>query len=108
MQSSGTARKSRVAVLGSPSLKILMVSVNVRQYSEKNKRKSELRGCRGGRPGFPVSSSPYGLCGRKATLKLNLGEEEEKWCTVQVSQVAGHYRKRGAVALAGQGRESPR
>ena len=23
---------------------------------------------RGGRPGFPVSDSPYGLCGRKATL----------------------------------------
>ena len=24
---------------------------------------------RGGRPGLPVSNSPYGLCGRKATLK---------------------------------------
>ena len=24
----------------------------------------------GGRPGLPVSNSPYGLCGRKATLNL--------------------------------------
>ena len=24
---------------------------------------------RGGRPGLPVPNSPYGLCGRKATLK---------------------------------------
>ena len=34
---------------------------------------SELRSCesRGGRPGFPVPDSPYGLCGRKATLNLN-------------------------------------
>ena len=26
---------------------------------------------RGGRPGLPVPDSPYGLCGRKATLNLN-------------------------------------
>ena len=26
----------------------------------------------GGRPGFPVPNGPYGLCGRKATLNLNL------------------------------------
>ena len=26
---------------------------------------------RGGRPGFPVPNSPYGLCGRKATLNSN-------------------------------------
>ena len=79
-------------------------------FGEKQKkiRAQELCASRGGRPGLPVSSSPYGTYGRKATLKLNLGEEEEKWCTVQVSQVAGHSRKRGAVALAGQGRESPR
>ena len=25
-------------------------------------------GCRGGRPGLPVPNSPYGLCGRNATL----------------------------------------
>ena len=31
---------------------------------------SELGCCvsRGGRPGLPVPNSPYGLCGRKATL----------------------------------------
>ena len=28
----------------------------------------ELCESRGGRPGLPVSNSPYGLCGRKATL----------------------------------------
>ena len=27
---------------------------------------------RDGRPGPPGSNSPYGLCGRKATLNLNL------------------------------------
>ena len=25
-----------------------------------------------GRPGLPVPNGPYGLCGRKATLDLNL------------------------------------
>ena len=29
----------------------------------------ELSESRGGRPGFPVPNSPYGLCGREATLK---------------------------------------
>ena len=28
--------------------------------------------CRGGRPRLPVPNSPYGLCGREATLNLNL------------------------------------
>ena len=34
-----------------------------------------LRNCvksRGGRPGSPVPNSPYGLCGRKAALNLNI------------------------------------
>ena len=30
----------------------------------------ELCESRGGRPGLPVPNSPYGLCGRKATLNL--------------------------------------
>ena len=34
-------------------------------------RAQELCESRGGRPGFPVPDSPYGLCGRKATLNLN-------------------------------------
>ena len=29
---------------------------------------------RGGRPGLPVPNSPYGLCGRTATLNLNLNQ----------------------------------
>ena len=33
---------------------------------------------RGGRPGLPVPSSPYGLCGRKATLNLN--SRDQKLC----------------------------
>ena len=31
-------------------------------------RAQELCESRGGRPGLPVHNSPYGLCGRKATL----------------------------------------
>ena len=34
-------------------------------------RVQELCESRGGRPGLPVSKSPYGLCGRKATLNLD-------------------------------------
>ena len=37
--------------------------------SKRNMSESEFR--RGGRPGLPVPNSPYGLCGRKATLNLN-------------------------------------
>ena len=36
-------------------------------------RAEELCESQGGRPGLPVSNSPYGLCGRKATS----GEEKE-------------------------------
>ena len=62
--------KFEVAVLGSPSLIVLMVSVDVKQH-RTNHEPSELRSCvkrRGGRPGLPVPYSPDGLCGRKATL----------------------------------------
>ena len=34
-------------------------------------RAQELCGSGGGRPGLPIPDSPYGLCGRKATLTLN-------------------------------------
>ena len=50
--------KVEVAVLGSPSLTVLMVSVDV----EKHYLLSEFRSC------VKVPNSPYGLCGRKATL----------------------------------------
>ena len=35
-------------------------------------RTQELRESRGGRLGLPIAKGPYGLCGRKATLNLNL------------------------------------
>ena len=40
-------------------------------------RAQELCGCRGGRPGLPVPNSPCGLCGRKATLNLDLNSETQ-------------------------------
>ena len=35
-------------------------------------RAQELCKSRGGRPGLPVPNNPYGLCGRKETLKLQI------------------------------------
>ena len=43
-------------------------------------RTQELCESRGGRPGLPVPNSPYGLCGRKATLK----PQSELWSCVKV------------------------
>ena len=52
-----------------------MVSVDVKHLSLQSSvlvyRVQELCESGGGRPGFPVPNSPYGLCGRKATLNLN-------------------------------------
>ena len=66
--------KVEVAVLGSPSPVVLMVSVDVRDHKailELNRcRAEELCESRGDRPGLPVPNSPDGLCGRKATLNL--------------------------------------
>ena len=63
--------KVEVDVLSSPSLTVLMVSVDVKRHSEDDRnRAQELCERRGGHPGLPVPNSPYGLCGRKATLKL--------------------------------------
>ena len=67
--------KVKVAVLDSPSLTVLMVSVDVKQHWT---RVQELCESRGGRPGLSVPNSPYGLCGHKATLNLNLS----KWTCV--------------------------
>ena len=36
---------------------------------KRRRRVQESCESRGGRPGLPVPNSPYGLCGRKATLK---------------------------------------
>ena len=61
--------KVEVDVLGSPSLIILTVSVDVKQHSTKTRkyRAQELCESRGGRSGLPVPFSPYGLCGLKAS-----------------------------------------
>ena len=40
-------------------------------------RAQELCGSRGGRPGLLVPNSPYGLCGRKATLNYPLVRAQE-------------------------------
>ena len=44
---------------------------NKRETKETNIRVQELCESRGGRLGLPVHNSPYGLCGRNATLNLN-------------------------------------
>ena len=63
--------KVEVAVLGSPSLIIRTVSVDVKQHwtRSQNFRAQELCKSRGGCPGLPVPNNPYGLCGRQATTK---------------------------------------
>ena len=45
--------KVEVAILGSPSLIVLIVSVDVKQL-----RAQQLCESRGGRPGFPVPNKP--------------------------------------------------
>ena len=59
-----------VAVLGSPSLIVPTVSVDVKQHNRNGtvSRAQELCESRGGRPGLPVPIEPHGFCGRKATL----------------------------------------
>ena len=42
--------------------------LNLTVPSTRSPRAQELCESRGGRPGLPVPKSPYGLCGRKATL----------------------------------------
>ena len=59
--------KVEVAVLGSPSL-----IVRTTELEHCLMRALELCESRGGRPGLHVPNSPYGLCGRKATLNLNI------------------------------------
>ena len=54
--------------MGSLSLTVRTVCVDLKQH--RSYRAQELCESRGGRPGLPVLNSPYGLCGRKAILKL--------------------------------------
>ena len=65
--------KVEVAVLGSPSLTVLTVSVDVKQHLKK--KAQELCESGGGRPGLHVPNSPYGLCRQKATLEEELHED---------------------------------
>ena len=70
--------KVEMAVLGSPSLISLMVSVDVKHHERDSSPLSELRNCvkasRGGCPGLPVPNSPYGICRCEATLNTNSHE----------------------------------
>ena len=65
--------KVEVAVLSSPSIVVRTVSVDVKQHWNTAVRTWEPCESRGGRPELPVPNSPYGLCGRKATLNMNQG-----------------------------------
>ena len=64
--------------MGSPSLAVSTVSVDVRATLSLNltlqslPNHSDLCGSRCGRPGLLVPNSPYGFYGRKATLNSNL------------------------------------
>ena len=76
--------KVGVTVLGSLSLTVPAVSVDIKQHwtpvpkspyglcgrkaTLNCQRAQELCESRGGRPGLPVPNSPYGFCGRIATL----------------------------------------
>ena len=45
-------------------------------------RAQELCESRGGRPGLPVPNSPYGFCGREATLKSNLNLDKGNYIII--------------------------
>ena len=63
--------KVEVAVLGSPSLTVLCCLCGREATINVFPRARQLCEGRGDRPGLPVPNSPYGLCGRKATLDDN-------------------------------------
>ena len=56
-----------------PFLLLLLLRKDSVKAIDQNEddRARELCESRGGRPGFLVPNSPYGLCGREATLNLN-------------------------------------
>ena len=65
--------KVEVGVLGSPALTVPTVSMDVKQHWTRTLgpfRAQEVCESGGGRSGLPGPNSPYGLCGRKATLNL--------------------------------------
>ena len=61
-----------MAVLGSPSLTVLTVSVDVKQHLKKRMKPgtlSEFRSCVKVKVAVLVPNSPDGFCGRKATFE---------------------------------------
>ena len=62
--------KVEMAVLVYPSVIFHMVSVDI-NITERELRAQELCESRDDRSGLPDPNSPYGLCGRKATLNWN-------------------------------------
>ena len=76
--------KVEVAVLGSPSLTVLVVSVDVKQH--RTCKGAELRSC------VEVEVAvlgPYGLCGRKPTLNWTCRREAEVKCSRQRCREGG-------------------
>ena len=47
----------------------ILCCINTLVIISYNSRAQELCESRGGSPGLPVPNSPYGLCGRKATVE---------------------------------------
>ena len=81
--SSGAVWKSRWAqeLCESPGELRSCVKVQVSSGAVwKSRRAQELCESRGGRPGLSVPNSPYGLCGRKATMNLNHCSKELGSC----------------------------
>ena len=77
--------KVEVAVVGSPFLIALMVSVDVKHHwNYIFYRGQELCESRGGRPGLPVPRSPYGLCGRKAAFEEDENNAETGCTRTQI------------------------
>ena len=82
--------KVEVAVLGSPSLIVLMVSVDVKQHWTTHDRAQGLCESRGGCPGLPVLNGHYGLCGRKVTLNLNGVQSEPRGSVDRKVELGSH------------------
>ena len=80
--------KVEVAVLGSPSLISLMVSVDVNHHERRSiLRAQELCESRGGRPRLPVPNKPYGFCGRKSPRKKKKVYTESSGAVLKVEVV---------------------
>ena len=56
-------------------------------------RVQELCESRGDRPGLPVPNSPYGFCGREATLNSNLNLNKRNYIIIFffLKSASGHY-----------------